>query len=94
MVPPVAVQTLIENAIKHNIIAEDEPLHIVILVDEHEMLIVKNNLQKKNIPLEESAGMGLANIKARYEFLSQKPVEIIDGPKEFTIKLPLLDVEQ
>lgn len=94
MVPPVAVQTLIENAIKHNIIAEDEPLQIEILVDEHEMLIVKNNLQKKNIPLEESAGMGLANIKARYEFLSQKPVEIIDGPKEFTIKLPLLDVEQ
>uniref|UniRef100_UPI0040470BF7 sensor histidine kinase n=1 Tax=Roseivirga sp. TaxID=1964215 RepID=UPI0040470BF7 len=93
-VPPVAIQTLIENAIKHNIIAEEEPLHIEIAVDEFEMLIVKNNLQKKNIPLEESAGMGLANIKARYEFLSQKPMEIIDGPSAFIVKLPLLDFEQ
>lgn len=94
MVPPVAIQTLIENAIKHNIIAEDEPLNIDISVDENEMLVVKNRLQKKNIPMEESSGMGLANIKARYEFLSEKRVEIIDGPSEFIVKLPLLDFEQ
>jgi sensor histidine kinase YesM len=94
MVPPVAIQTLIENAIKHNIIAEDEPLHIEISVDENELLVVKNNLQKKNIPIEESSGMGLANIKARYDFLSEKSVEIIDGPIAFIVKLPLLDFEQ
>jgi hypothetical protein len=55
---------------------------------------VKNNLQKKNIPIEESSGMGLANIKARYDFLSEKSVEIIDGPIVFIVKLPLLDFEQ
>ncbi|MGW8122830.1 sensor histidine kinase [Roseivirga echinicomitans] len=94
MLPPMAIQMLLENAIKHNIIAEEEPLTIHIEIENGERLMVRNNLQKKNIPLEESSGMGLSNIKSRYEFLSSTPVEVIDGPKEFIVKLPLLAFEK
>lgn len=90
MIPPIALQMLFENAIKHNTIAEEEPLTIDVFVENGEKLVIKNNLQKKNIPIEESAGVGLKNIKARYEFLSQTPVEIHETDSEFIVKLPLL----
>ncbi len=90
MIPPIALQMLFENAIKHNTIAEEEPLTIEVYVENEERLVIKNNLQKKNIPIEESAGVGLKNIKARYEFLSQVPVEVLETENEFIVKLPLL----
>ncbi|WP_339608721.1 histidine kinase [uncultured Roseivirga sp.] len=94
MLPPMAIQMLLENAIKHNVIAEEEPLTIHIEIENGEKLVVRNNLQKKNIPIEESSEMGLSNIKSRYEFLSATPVEVIDGPSEFIVKLPLLAFEK
>ncbi len=90
MIPPIALQMLFENAIKHNTIAEEEPLTIEVYVENSDTLIIKNNLQKKNIPIEESAGVGLKNIQARYEFLSQTKVEIHETESEFIVKLPLL----
>jgi hypothetical protein len=94
MVPPIAIQTLLENAIKHNIIAQEEPLTIEVTIENNEYIVVKNNLQKKNIPIEESSGIGLPNIQARYAFLSQKPVEIIKDSNTFIVKLPLLKMSQ
>ena len=93
MLPPLALQMLLENAIKHNTIAKLEPLTIKIWVKD-EMLVVENNLQIKNIPLEESSGMGLANIKARYEFLSDKPVLIEQTQEVFRVELPLLKISE
>ena len=93
LLPPLALQMLLENAIKHNTIAKDEPLTISIRVEE-DMLVVKNNLQIKNIPTEESSGMGLANIKARYEFLSDKPVVVEKTESYFRVKLPLLSISE
>lgn len=90
MLPPIALQMLLENAVKHNTIAEEEPLTIDISVEKGEYLVVKNNLQKKRIPLEASSGMGLSNIKSRYEFLSKTPVEVTETEDEFIVKLPLL----
>ena len=88
-VPPLAVQMLLENAIKHNVISSGAPLTIAIEQEEN-YLIVSNNLQKKNIVKSESSSMGLPNIKARYSFLSSLPVVVDDSNNIFTVKLPLL----
>jgi len=90
MLPPIAIQMLLENAIKHNTVAEEEPLTIDIYIENEEYIVVTNNLQKKTIPIEASSGMGLANIRSRYEFLSQKKVDIRETEDAFIVKLPLI----
>jgi len=93
MVPPMSIQMLLENAIKHNTIAKDEPLTIQISVEDGK-LVVSNNLQKKNIPIGEISGTGLDNITSRYEFLSKDKVDVIETDTTFTVKLPLLSFEK
>ncbi|GAA0891071.1 hypothetical protein GCM10009122_07500 [Fulvivirga kasyanovii] len=88
-IPPLSIQMLLENAIKHNIISEDEPLKIEIYQEDGYLFVV-NNLQKKNIIKSDSSEMGLANIKARYSFFTEKPVIIDDSNHKFTVGLPLL----
>ena len=69
---------------------QEEPLIIDVSIEDEKYIVVKNNLQKKSIPVEASSGMGLANIKSRYEFLSQLSVEILETQTEFIVKLPLI----
>ncbi|HYC83687.1 MAG TPA: sensor histidine kinase [Chryseosolibacter sp.] len=89
LVAPLAVQMLIENAIKHNVVSEDDPLTIEVFTDD-DFLVVKNNLQPKSSSAEPSAGVGLDNITNRYAFLTSKKVEVIADPDSFIVKLPLL----
>jgi sensor histidine kinase YesM len=92
-VTPLALQMLIENAIKHNIVSADDPLKISVH-QENGYVVVENNLQRKAILAEPSAGVGLENIVKRYELLTDKKVEILDGPEKFIVKLPLLQKAQ
>jgi sensor histidine kinase YesM len=89
---PLSLQMLIENAIKHNIISEDAPLNIEIYTSD-KYIIVKNNLQLKNIR-ETSLNIGLENIKKRYSYLSDKKVIIKKDEDNFIVKLPLLSVKK
>ena len=89
-VPPLALQLLIENAIKHNIVSEDDPLTIR-LYSQGDFLVVENNLQKKTtLSGETSSGIGLENISRRYEFLSNKKVLIDENGKTFVVKIPIV----
>lgn len=89
MVIPMALQILMENAIKHNIISKDQPLSIQIFVDEQEKLVVKNNLQKKS-HVSSSTKFGLENIKDRYRFFTDKSVDVIPTAEHFIVILPLI----
>ncbi len=91
MLPPMVLQMLIENCIKHNEITEDNPLKIDVYT-EGEMICVRNIIVEKEVLLGDNSSIGLQNIKARYEMLSDIPVEIINDGKLFTVKLPLLIV--
>jgi sensor histidine kinase YesM len=90
---PLVLQMLVENAIKHNIIAEEQPLTIRIYREEL-MLVVENNLQKKSIPSDESTGAGLENIKKRYSFLSSIPVSVDENERRFKVSVPVIRSEQ
>lgn len=84
------LQMLVENAIKHNIISRDKPLHITIGVEENK-LYVSNNLQPKTI-VKGSNGVGLSNISYRYAYLAPEPVEVLRNEQVFRVDVPLLDM--
>ncbi len=88
-IPPLALQMLIENAIKHNIISAEKPLYIQISDEDARVLSVSNNLQKKKQE-NLSNGIGLQNIQKRYSFLSDSKIEIIENEQVFKVTLPLL----
>jgi ligand-binding sensor domain-containing protein len=85
---PVTLQNLIENAIKHNIVDEATPLNVEIY-DEGDYLVVRNNLQKKNL-VETSNRQGLNNLILLYKFFSIMNILILEENQYFTIKIPLL----
>lgn len=85
---PVTLQILIENAIKHNIISEEQPLNIEI-INSGDYLVVSNNLQLRK-HVETSNKQGLKNMQSLYSFMSNKPVQIEQTETCFSVKVPLL----
>ncbi|GAB4409347.1 MAG: hypothetical protein OHK0053_36160 [Microscillaceae bacterium] len=87
-IPPVTLQVLVENAIKHNVMTLESPLCVEIK-SEKDYLKVSNNLQKKSI-VATSNKIGLENLKSLYGFLTSENIEIIESRKSFIIKLPFI----
>ncbi|UOB17219.1 2TM domain-containing protein [Abyssalbus ytuae] len=87
-VVPLSLQLLLENAVKHNMVNEANPLHIKIY-EENGNLLIKNNLQPKQV-LKKSSGVGLQNIKQRYNLLTNRKVEIRKTQTDFIVKIPIL----
>lgn len=86
--PPFALQLLVENAIKHNIVSEDQPLSIDIFTKD-ESLHVSNNLQLRG-SVEDSTGIGLANLRARYDMIAKQQVFSGTEGGRYLTRLPLL----
>jgi two-component system LytT family sensor kinase len=89
---PVAVQMLVENAIKHNITSRQKPLHIFLSVTGKKNLTVANNLQLKPVTTE-SSHIGLQNIAKRYELITGKTIDIEKTSENFSVSLPLIEPE-
>ncbi len=85
---PLALQMLIENAVKHNVVSSDKPLTIDIY-ENGGYLVCENNLQKKST-LPDSNTIGLNNIRERYVFLTHTPMEFGEKDGKFVVKLPLV----
>jgi hypothetical protein len=85
---PLALQILIENVIKHNVISEQEPLHIDISATDLDITIT--NILSPKLSKEKGEGLGLVNIKRRYELLTKKTVSYGIIGNEFIVILPLL----
>lgn len=87
-VVPLSLQLLLENAVKHNMVTASKPLHIKIY-EQDGNLVVENNLQPKQI-VKKSSGVGLENIKQRYDLLSNKKVNINQQDNSFAVAIPML----
>lgn len=89
-IPPITLQLMIENAIKHNVVSRGAPLQISI-TGQHDELVIRNNLQRIAIP-EPSSGMGLKNIRERYKLLGDLEPQVIETDRDFIVRLPLLEI--
>ncbi len=92
LLPPLSVQTLLENAFKHNKASAENPLSIKIF-NEGEFLFVVNNLQPK-IRQYDSKGIGLNNLKKRYELLGTGVPCFSVNEKEYVAKIPFIAYEE
>jgi PAS domain S-box-containing protein len=86
---PLAMQLLIENAIKHNIMSKSEPLSIDVFIDEDNFLNIINNLQERPSQLV-STGVGLKNIQNRYLLLNNTEPVFEKTESHFIAKVPLV----
>jgi sensor histidine kinase YesM len=88
LIPPLSLQALIENAIKHNHFSEKTPLCIEITICEHEIQVVNlKNLKKFDI---QSSRIGLSNLNERYSLIVNRHITILQNPERFTVLLPIL----
>ena len=90
--PPLALQMLLENAIKHNALSAHQPLCITIAAEENRWLMVHNTRYPKKQVNAHQTGTGLENIRQRYHYLSDREVQVIQNETSFTVKLPLLEI--
>ncbi|MEZ5072990.1 MAG: histidine kinase [Bacteroidales bacterium] len=87
--PALALQTLVENAIKHNEVSRRRPLSIHIETTALPSVRVRNNLQEKKHP-EQSTGLGLGNLSRQYLILSGRDIAITRTEAEMCVDLPLI----
>ncbi|WP_020526752.1 sensor histidine kinase [Flexithrix dorotheae] len=91
-IPPLTLQLLVENAVKHNVISEDAPLQVSISMTKEKRLAISNN--KTSVPSDTSSfEIGLKNIKRRYGYFTKLPIQVIND-QLFTVNLPLLSENQ
>jgi len=89
MIIPLALQLLIENAIKHNSMSKKSPLIIDIFIDDGACLNVINNLQERESYIA-STGVGLQNIQHRYLLLNQPEPSFKKTDGQFIARIPMV----
>jgi len=87
-IPPLTLQLLTENALKHNVIAKGKPLTVTIK-NTNKWIIVENNVRLKK-KIEKSTGIGLRNIQERYKLISKTEIIIESNSEKFRILLPII----
>lgn len=88
-IPSISLQLLVENAIKHNQVTLQHPLHIKIY-DRNDCLVVENNYQPRVESNEESMGVGFERIQAIYDFYSHEKFVCNCQNGCYVCRLPLL----
>ena len=103
LVPPLSIQMLLENAVKHNLMSPEEPLHVSVFIEGKFITVrnnfigqpgyvrLDNNLVQNPVREKKGPGLGLENIRRRYRYLAGREI-IVRKNDHFSVSLPLLDV--
>ncbi|MEP7143193.1 MAG: histidine kinase [Ferruginibacter sp.] len=90
LIPPISLQILVENAIKHNEFSDTAPLQIDIIMQD-EMLVV-SNIARKKVLRKSSSKIGLRNLSERYKLTTDEALIIMEEENKFIVHLPLLKI--
>jgi sensor histidine kinase YesM len=89
-IPPLALQMLLENALKHNVVSKVDPLRVKVTVSDNLYLVIENTVKAK-MDKDPSTGVGLANIRNRYMHLTGKDIVVKLENGKFVVMLPLFE---
>jgi sensor histidine kinase YesM len=90
LIPPISLQILAENAVKHNEFSDVVPLAIEITLVNDE-LVIHNPVRKKTLR-KPSSKIGLQNLQERYRLVTNKEILIKEEENDFTVILPVLKI--
>lgn len=89
--PPLTIQTLVENVVKHNEVSKRKPLTLTIRTTENESLVIQNSIQPK-ITEEDGTGIGLTNLSKQFQLILGKDIIISKENNEFMVEIPLIKI--
>ena len=90
LVPPISLQVLLENAVKHNEFSTSMPLKIQLRFVDDELQM--QNLMREKVLRKPSSRIGLQNLEERYRLSTNKSIRIIKTEDSFTVCLPVLKI--
>lgn len=86
---PLAIQVLVENAVKHNIVSFQKPLELMIGMTDEETIFVENNYQPRQ-DMNYGNGLGLSNLNERYWLMFQENINIQANESRYRVEIPLI----
>ena len=89
--PPMTLQILVENALKHNVISRNHPMHLSIGQGPHGGLEVANSRKIRPSPAE-GTGIGLENLSRKLQLIGARPLIIHDQADRFSVEVPLINL--
>ena len=87
MLPPLTLQLLVENVIKHNTITQNKPMMINLYIDNGELVVSNNIREKQN---QTTSKTGLKNLSNRCKLILGKDIKIDKSNDLFIVKVPLI----
>ena len=89
LIPPLTLQNLVENAVKHNSVTLKKPLTLTIEVLE-DFIIVQNNINPKKVFSSQSTKLGLDYIKNQFQQFSSNRMRVLESKEKFRVEIPLI----
>jgi sensor histidine kinase YesM len=89
-IPPLALQMLLENALKHNVVSKENPLYVKVYIIDNVYIVIENSIKAK-LDKDPSTGVGLDNIRNRYIHLTGKNIVVKQENGMFVVMLPLFE---
>ena len=89
LIPPLTLQNLVENAVKHNSVTRKKPLTLTIEIEEG-YIIVENNINPKKTYRNESTKLGLSYIKSQFQQFSPNEIRVVQNHNRFRVEIPVI----